>query len=277
MAMRLVLLTGTNPEGEVQHRYVAKVLAEAFPDELKAIVVVGPPPVPLWKRFRTYWNRYSTRQILSRVHAKLRDRWTRRGEQRQAAYRRILFPEGESGLMPCRELVRLVPSHNGKSCLALLAEIQPDVIAVYGTVVIKPQVMTAARKGILNMHTGLSPRYRGSDTIFWALYHEEPEWVGVTIHRIDPGIDSGPILATAKPEIKADDSEDTLFAKCVKVGCQHYVEAIRAVANGTAKETPQDLTEGHEYRFVDRTVAADKKVERLLREGLLARYASRKA
>jgi hypothetical protein len=275
--MQLVLLTGTNPEGEVQHRYVAKILAEAFPDDLKAIVVADPPPVPLWKRAHTYWNRYSARELLSRVRAKLRDRLIRRGERRQAAYRRVLFPEGESGLMPRRDLIRLVPSHNGKRCLDLLAAVQPDVIAVYGTVVIKAKVMAAARKGILNMHTGISPRYRGSDTIFWPLYHEEPEWVGVTIHRLEAGIDSGPVLATAKPEITADDDEDTLFAKCVKLGCQHYVEAIRALAIGTARETPQDLTQGREYRFVDRTVAADKKVERLLRGGLLARYATRSA
>jgi folate-dependent phosphoribosylglycinamide formyltransferase PurN len=275
--MKLVLLTGTNPESEVQQRYVAKILAEAFPDDLKAIVVVDPPPVPLWKRVRTYWNRYSAREFLSRVRAKLRDRLIRRGERRQAAYRRILFPEGESGLMPRRDLIRRVPSHNGKRCLELLAAVKPDVIAVYGTVVIKEKVVVAARKGILNMHTGISPRYRGSDTIFWALHNEEPEWVGVTIHRLDAGIDSGAILATAKPEITTDDDEDTLFAKCVKLGCQHYVEAIRALANGTAKETPQDLTQGREYRFVDRTVAADKKVERLLADGLLARYATRSA
>jgi hypothetical protein len=272
--MKLVLLTGTSPEGEVQHRYVAKVLAEAFPDDLKAIVVVDPPPVPLWKRVRTYWNRYSAREFLSRVRAKLRDRLIRRGERRQAAYRRILFPDGESGLMPRRDLIRVVPSHNGKRCLDHLAAIQPDVIAVYGTVVIKAKVMAAARKGILNIHTGISPRYRGSDTIFWALYHEEPESVGVTVHRLEAGLDSGPVLATAKPEITAEDDEDTLFAKCVKLGCQHYVEAIRALAIGTAKETPQDLTQGREYRFVDRTVAADKKVERLLGDGLLARYAT---
>lgn len=275
MNMKLVLLTGTSPEGEAQHRYVAKVLAEAFPDELKAIIVVDSPPKPLWVKIRTYWKRYSVPQLCSRVHAKLRNRLTKREWRRQATYTCVLFPDGDDGRMPRKDIVRVVPHHNGKKCQEILDEIQPDVIAVYGTTVIKPVIIRKARKGIFNMHTGLSPRYRGSDTIFWPLHNEEPEWVGVTVHRLDEGIDSGAIISTAKPEICVEDDEDSLFAKCVILGCRDFVNAFFAVSDGTVQETPQDLDAGREYRFVDRTVAADKKVERLLREGMFASFAGR--
>jgi methionyl-tRNA formyltransferase len=198
----------------------------------------------------------------------------KRHEKWQSAYRRVLFPNGDDGKMPRRDLIRIVPSHNGKACLKILQELKPDIIVVYGTLVIKGDVIAAAGTSILNMHTGLSPRYRGSDTIFWPLYNNEPEWVGVTVHRLDLGIDAGPILATAKPAMSADDDEAVLFAKCVKVGCEYLKSAIRDEYNGTANATPQQLDKGREYRGVERTVAAERRVEALLREGLLAKYLS---
>jgi methionyl-tRNA formyltransferase len=270
-------MTGTTPEGQAQHRYVAKVLAAAFPEELKAIIVVAPPYVSLSTRILKYWKRYSIPQLLSRVRAKVRSQVTQQEQRRQATYKRILFPDGDEGRMPHSEIVRVVPSHNGKKSQEVLDELRPDVIAVYGTMVIKPAIIRKATIGVLNMHTGISPRYRGSDTVFWPLHNEEPEWVGVTVHRLDEGIDSGAIISTAKPIIEADDDEDSLFAKCVIMGARNYVAAIRSVACGTAQETPQDLAAGREYFFVDRTVAADKKVAKLLREGMLVRFANRRS
>jgi methionyl-tRNA formyltransferase len=105
--------------------------------------------------------------------------------------------------------------------------------------------------------------------VFWPLYNREPEWIGATIHQLDPGIDSGPILATVRPSIEPHDNEDTLFAKCVMVGATAYITAIRAIAAGKSIHVPQDLSAGKEYRFVDRTVAAELRVRRLLRDGLL--------
>jgi methionyl-tRNA formyltransferase len=129
--------------------------------------------------------------------------------------------------------------------------------------------MSRARRAVLNMHTGISPRYRGSDTIFWPLYNREPQWIGTTVHQLDAGIDSGPILATVRPTIEPTDDENSLFAKCVMVGADAYITVIAAVAAGTAQPLPQELSAGREYRFVDRTVAAERRVRRLLDQGLL--------
>lgn len=274
--MKVVLLTALSPEGQVQHRYVARKLAKAFGDELQAIIVMNGARAPVGKRLKRWWRRYTVPQLLSRTLIKARDSRRKRNEARQATYRRILFPAGEDGRMP-QGVVRVVPSHNGKACLQILRDLKPDVIAVYGTVVIKGDVIAAAGKSIINMHTGLSPRYRGSDTIFWPLHNGEPEWVGVTIHRLTPGIDAGPILATAQPAVAADDGEDSLFAKCVEVGCEHFIKAIREEAEGVARVVPQQLEKGREYKSVERTVTAERRAEKLLREGLLARYAGRNA
>jgi methionyl-tRNA formyltransferase len=261
--VRLVLLTGERPE----QNYVARVFASAFGEELRAIVVARPDPTPLGRRIRRYWRRYSVAQLVSRARARAYRRRHGLDLQRTRTLTRILTNEPAPA-----DLYTIVASHNGDDCKALLRDIEPDVIAVYGTSIIRDPVLQLARLAALNMHTGLSPRYRGSDTIFWPLHNEEPEWVGVTIHELTAGIDAGPILATGRPEIEADDDEDALFAKAVQVGTELFVREIRKVVEGKADSVPQDLEAGREYRFVDRTATAERRVRALLEAGLLRRF-----
>ena len=264
--MRLVILTGDG----LEHRFVANALAQAFPDELQAIIVARSGRGSPLRQVRSYLRRCTVPQLLSRLWARGYALLSRRQQRRLATYARYLSPNGRCDWRRS-DLVRCVPSHNGEECRRLLRELAPDVIAVYGTAVIKPSVIRLARNAILNTHTGLSPRYRGADTVFWALHNEEPEWVGVTVHWLDEGLDSGPIVRTGRPVIAGDDDEDSLFCKCVILGAQLYVEAIREVAAGGRRYPPQDLRQGREYRFAERTVAAERRVRRLLRQGLLHR------
>jgi folate-dependent phosphoribosylglycinamide formyltransferase PurN len=265
--LRLIILTA---EG-LEHRFVANALARGFPAELQAIVVAQPARRSFVQQLRRWSRRYTARQLASRLLARVYGSLSGRARRRRITYERYL---SRGGLAWEREdLIRRVPSANGEECRALLRELAPDVIAVYGTAVIKPPVIRLARKAILNMHTGLSPQYRGSDTIFWALHNEEPQSVGVTIHALDEGVDSGPIVRTGRPAIARDDDEDSLFCKCVILGAQLYEQAVREIMAGDRHYAAQDLHQGREYRFVDRTVAAERRVRRLLRDGLLHRFA----
>jgi methionyl-tRNA formyltransferase len=173
-------------------------------------------------------------------------------------------------------LIRRVPTHNGPAAVELLQSIAPDIIAVYGTAIIRAPIIRLAGRCILNMHTGISPRYRGADTVFWPLHNAEPEWIGVTIHELTEGVDAGPILQVGRPKITDDDDEDSLFAKCVILGTELYVSAVRAVASGDTASRPQDIGEGREYRFVDRTIWAELRVRRLLARGLLRQHGARR-
>jgi folate-dependent phosphoribosylglycinamide formyltransferase PurN len=263
--MGLVVLSN---EG-IEHRYVVGAIADAFPDQLDAIIVCDKADRSFRQRLAAYRRRYSYRQLASRVLARAYRAFTRADSRRADAYRRVLFPGGDPGRLPRQDIVRRVPSHNGAEILALLDELRPDVIAVYGTAIIRPPVIRTARRAILNMHTGISPRYRGTDTVFWPLHNQEPEWVGVTIHQLDEGIDSGPIISIGRPEIEAGDDDASLFAKCVAVGAPLYVDAIRAALAGTLSGEAQQLEEGRNYLGVERTVGAELRVRRLLRKGLL--------
>lgn len=267
---RLVVLTG---EG-LEHLYVARVLTRAFRTEFKSIVVARPAPSPLMTRIRGYTRRYSASQLASRLAARAYQALTHHSERREAALARILFGNNPPTAHERSDLVRFVTSHSAPEILQLLDEIKPHVIAVYGTGIIRRDVIRLASVAILNMHTGVSPEYRGSDSVFWAIHNEEPHRIGVTLHLLDEGVDSGAILTTARPLIQPDDDEHTLFAKCVQVGAARYAEVIADILARRAIPVAQDLRLGRSYRFIDRSVRAEWRVARLIRSGLLARYAS---
>ncbi len=157
--MRVVILTMDG----IEHRFVTDVLAEGLGDALEAVVIAEPAPRSAWARWRSYFRRYSVGQVASRVAARLYAKWLRKGEHKAETYRRMLGAGLES--TPSWSGRRYtVSSHNGAECQELLRKFRPDIIGVFGTGIIRAPVITLAGTAILNMHTGLSPRYRGSDT-----------------------------------------------------------------------------------------------------------------
>lgn len=267
--MRLVLLTAHTPDGEVQHRYMAKRLSDEFQDDLVGIIVATGVRRGFVAKARRWWRRYNLIEAASRMLFRIHHRMKRTNARRQDIFRSVLFPEGDSGKMPRPDILYRIESHNSAECIQLLEKLRPDVVAVYGTLIIGKKVIGSVQK-MINVHTGLSPTYRGSDTIFWALHNGEPHNVGVTVHRVDPGVDSGPILARGRPTIDAGDDEERLFAKAVKLGSELLCSAIRREADGTARPVQQDLESGREYKSVHRTLAAERRTRRLLNNNLLS-------
>ncbi len=263
--VKVVLLTSNG----LEHRYVAAAIESAYPAELAGIITAAAPASRI--RLLRWWRRYSISQLASRVAARMYRRRHHRDEWREAALARVLFADDVPEALPRPDLQHVVPTHNHDACISLLARIQPDVIVVYGTGLIGRRVIAAATRGIVNMHTGLSPWYRGSDSVFWALHNQEPEKVGATVHLVSENLDAGAVLHTTCPTIEPDDDEDSLFAKCVRAGTALLVEAVREIAESRVVPIPQDLALGREYRFVDRTASAERRVAGLLLAGLLSR------
>jgi methionyl-tRNA formyltransferase len=99
-----------------------------------------------------------------------------------------------------------VSSVNDDETVTLLRSFQPDVIVVHGTRIIAASVLASAGCPVINMHAGITPRYRGVHGGYWALVEHHPEWVGTTVHLVDPGIDTGGILAQTTFAVSDDDS-----------------------------------------------------------------------
>lgn len=101
-----------------------------------------------------------------------------------------------------------------------LRALEPDVLLVSACPLLKPETFEIPRLATINVHRGIAPHYRGERTIFWPLYQRDFDHVGVTLHQIDRGIDTGPVLGYGYPALSADDTESSLLAKCIKVAAQ---------------------------------------------------------
>ena len=88
-------------------------------------------------------------------------------------------------------------SVNDEACKQLLEKIQPDIILVNGTRIISKKILQSTNAVFINMHVGITPLYRGSHGGYWALYNNDEENFGTTIHILDEGVDTGSILKQA--------------------------------------------------------------------------------
>jgi hypothetical protein len=166
------------------------------------------------------------------------------------------------------ELVREVPHINHPEVVALAQELQPDLIAVFGTSLIRGELLKQGRLGIANLHGGLSPEYRGADCTFWALYNGEPQKVGCTLHWIDAGIDTGGLIAHVSPRVLPDDDELKLFWRAVQTSAEAYAELVRRLAAGERFGQTQPH-KGRLYQVKQRGWRHERVVDRRLHEGLL--------
>lgn len=166
------------------------------------------------------------------------------------------------------ELVKEVPHINHPDVVRLADRHNPDLIAVFGTSLIRGDLLHKAKLGIVNLHGGLSPEYRGADCTFWALFNREPEKVGCTLHFIDAGIDTGRLIAHISPEVRPDDDELTLFWRGVKQSAAVYAELMVRLANGERFGVPQQ-GKGCLYQVKQRGLRHERKLKRMMDQGLL--------
>lgn len=168
------------------------------------------------------------------------------------------------------ELLREVPHINHPDVVRLARELAPDLICVFGTSLIRGDLLKEGRLGIINLHGGLSPEYRGADCTFWALYNNEPEKVGCTIHFIDAGIDTGKLIAHVCPEVQSGDDELTLFWRAVRDSADVHAELFDRLQRGERFGQAQP-GKGRLYQVKDRGLRHERGLDRRLAAGMLDR------
>ena len=221
---RLMILCGRS----ARHLHVANRLCQAG----EAVAIV--------QETGTEWNARKTLHklrpdnVVRKAWRWLRDRRRYKGNPEA----KVFFPGGIPRL-DRPDLVREVPHINHPEVVRLARELKPDLICVFGTSLIRGELLHEGRLGIVNLHGGLSPEYRGADCTFWALYNGEPDKVGCTLHYIDAGIDTGGLIAHVCPEIRAGDSELVLFWRSVRDSAEVYAEAVARIAAGHRVGTRQ--------------------------------------
>ena len=132
------------------------------------------------------------------------------------------------------------------SALGLLRDLTLDalVVVAYG-LIMPPAALALPRLGCFNIHASLLPRWRGAAPIQRALLAGDPA-TGVTIMRMEAGLDTGPMLAARKIEMEPRETGETLHDRLAALGGELIVEALAAVADGSSREQPQP-SEGVTY------------------------------
>jgi len=130
--------------------------------------------------------------------------------------------------------------------IAELSELRPDLMVVVAYGQILPQsILDLPPHGCLNVHTSLLPKYRGAAPIQWAIADGEPE-TGVTIMKMDAGLDTGPILSLRRTPILPTDDSQILHDRLAQLGAELLVETIPGYVAGKISPQPQ-RTEGSSY------------------------------
>ena len=124
--------------------------------------------------------------------------------------------------------------------VARIAAERPDliVVAAYGQI-LPPSLLDIPRYGCINVHASLLPRYRGAAPINWAIVRGETV-TGITIMKMDPGMDTGPMLHTREEPIGEEDTAETVLPRLAALGAEALTEALGKHHAGTLTETPQD-------------------------------------
>ncbi len=123
-----------------------------------------------------------------------------------------------------------------------LRDWQPEliVVAAFGQI-LRPEVLDLPRFGCINVHASLLPRWRGAAPIQAAILAGDPQ-TGVTIMRMDPGIDTGPVLGQRPVPILPDDTAATLAKRLSDVGAEFLLEILPAYLSGELHPHPQEET-----------------------------------
>ncbi len=160
--------------------------------------------------------------------------------------------------------------------VAKMEACEPDVVAVFGTGILKQDIIECFDGRILNIHLGLSPYYRGAGTNFWPLVNREPEYVGATILYLDAGIDTGPIIGHVRPDMSRGDGPHEIGNKAIVAAADGLQVAMRAHVAGRVRAVPQ-VESGRLYQRKDFSAGAVQQMRDQFSGGMIAEYLDDKA
>ena len=128
----------------------------------------------------------------------------------------------------------------GDLFVASLRHLKPDlgVVVAYGHI-LRPGVLAIPPLGMINVHASVLPKYRGAAPIPWAILNGETE-TGVSIMRMEAGLDSGPVLQRVATPIAPDETGGSLSDRLADLGATAVADVVGRLAKGSLPGEPQD-------------------------------------
>jgi folate-dependent phosphoribosylglycinamide formyltransferase PurN len=154
---------------------------------------------------------------------------------------------------------------NSAASVAQLKQWSPDLIVFTGGNILQKQLIEIPSLGVLNLHLGLLPKIRGMSSPEWSLLRGVP--VGITIHYIDEGIDTGPILRTCEfPDVSQCESLSALRNGLIAFGIEKVGEVVLDLHRGAILATTQSEGDRDNQFFVMHEWLQSRASERLKKQ-----------
>ena len=162
--------------------------------ELAGVVVLRESRASLWKRLRRERARVGLARLVDVLAFQAYYRLTHAA--RDTAWKRALLASLQESLpaLPPDVPICTTSSPNSPEAQAFIAQRSPDLMLALCKHIIAQRVFEIPRSGTFVLHPGVCPEYRNAHGCFWALANDDLERVGLTLLRIDRGIDTGPVF-----------------------------------------------------------------------------------
>ena len=144
-------------------------------------------------------------------------------------------------------LTLLNKSINHKDSLDIISSYKSDlIISILGNEIFKSKILSLPRYGCINLHSSLLPDFKGVMPSFWVLLKKENH-TGVSVFKMDEGIDSGPIICQKKIAISKNITQKDLIIRTKKIGMELIIESVEKIKSG--KIDYNKNTNGKENNF----------------------------
>lgn len=232
----------------------ARLVAHLIQGE-ERIDLVGITVRSMWslRRIRSELRRDGAR-LIQKVYVKL---WL--GEQEQYAGDSETLSELAAELDLPRENLRQLAAHreipfaqvsdlNNTGSVEFLRGLSPDLVVFCGGGLIRDQILSIPALGILNCHSGVLPAYRGMDVVEWAILESdgEPE-IGLTLHFMDQGVDTGPILLHHHESIRPGDTLKRVRRRMELAMVALMLDGLRGLRDAELQAKPQPEDARRQY------------------------------
>jgi folate-dependent phosphoribosylglycinamide formyltransferase PurN len=257
--MKVVIITIKTP-GNI---FLANRLSEEF--EITGLVSLVGRPKTFGEKWG-FWIDQAKRHGLWRVanryaYLKLLDR---RGDYARNS-QSPRYPACEGGGYRFRTDELETDDVNSDAVARFISSKSPEIVAVCGSNVLKRKIFGLPSRGTVNIHCGITPHYRSANPVEWALYNRDFERIGVTIHYVDEGVDTGNVIFQQKVPVESGDTVEVLYYKNIVTGADLMVKAIKEIEFGTVQSIPLPGNVGRHYLSIRYGALEHLKVQRTLR------------
>jgi methionyl-tRNA formyltransferase len=216
-----------------------------------------------WARFKSEFTRDGAR-LLNKIRQKYilgDERFTDKANQNLGA----LAEKQQLQYASLKEIVvqnhipyLVVNDLNDFKSESFIKQLSPDLIAFTGGGLVRDNILSIPKIGVLNCHTGILPQYRGMDVVEWTAAEGNIEKVGfgATLHLMDKGVDSGPIVLKRTIDLLPHDRFGSIREHLEVVMVELMIEGIAILKDRALQPQAQDAAAGRQYYVMHPRVKA---------------------